>query len=619
MADFIETGDTNFGAGQDGYHLPDKLQPGQFAKGINLAIGRGGPQGRPGLTERELVFPVGGVTNIYRSTRTWESIFKSGKFQARIPYRTGDRDYIIAIVSGYFFRIDILTYAVSVLNEGDKPRVNQYRPRVQWSVADKYIVIFDAPDYPIIIEGDTIRRANPLNEINGSPAPEIPVSVLGAFNQDRLFVANLANQFTGGDPVGEVGNVNPPITFAEVLVPSAPYFGQAFSLGTQYANEPITAMGFLQTVDTSTGIGPLFVATAKSIHTFRTDLPRSAWGGSGNSTFGSLFVYSAGIVGPQAFANVNGDLFFLSASGDLRSVSMSRDEQGKWTKTPLSLQVSSFLIYNDLSLAQYAFVRYWRNRIFVSANPYRFKSITLDQNYISDYANGGMVSLNLDNVSTFNQTEPPAWEGLWTGMKPMDAVVTGMDRFFIFGKNESNRTAFFEMIEDQGYDIINNERRQYRSRIETREYDWGQPSSIKREHSIVLGLQDLKGDIAVRVRRRPSHSSYWVDWRTWRHVAPSLQCTGDILYPNGLEPHMFRTVDLRSAEAGDPGCDPVSGQTLTTMRKEQYQIDVKADGFTLSDFFTRVDPDVKMQDEPANCEPGEPVAVPAQCDDTWQD
>lgn len=618
MAEFLEAGDTSFGSGQDDYHLADQLVAGQFSRGINIAIGRGGPQGRSGLVEKELIFPAGGVSNIYRDVRTWESIFKSGKFQARIPYRTGNEDFVIAIISGYFFRINIDTNLVTILNDGDKPRVNQYAPRIQWSFAGQYLVIFDFPDYPILINGETVTRANPDNEINGSPAPEVPVGVLGAFNQDRLVVANLANQFTMGDPVGEIGNVNPPITFAEVLVPSAPYFGQSFSLGTQYANEPITAMGFLQAVDTSTGIGPLFVATAKSIHTFRTDLPRSNWGGSGNATFGSLFVFSAGIVGPQAFANVNGDLFFLSANGELRSVSMSRAEQGKWTKTPLSLQVSSFLIYNDPTLAQYAFVRYWRNRIFVSANPYRFKCVTLDQSYIADFANGGMVSLNLDNVSTFNQERPPAWEGCWTGMRPMDACVAGNDRFFILGKNASNRTAFFEMIEGQGYDVIGGERKRYRSRVETREYDWGQPSSLKTEHSIVLGLQDLKGDVEVNVRRRPSHSSHWVDWRTWRHEAPFLQCDGTPKYPNGLEPQMIRSVDLRSAESGNPGCDPVSGQSLTTMRKEQYQINVKAEGFTLSDFFTRVDSQVKKQDEPAECGLRPAVSVPVQCDDTWQ-
>jgi hypothetical protein len=618
MAEFIEAGDSSFVSGQDDYHLADQLIAGQFARGINITIGRGGPQGRFGLVQKELVFPEGGVSNIYRDVRTWEAIFRSGKFQALIPYRSGNQDYAIVIVSGYFFRIDIDTNVVAILNDGDKPRTNQYASRVQWSLAGQYIVVFDAPDYPILINGETITRANPNNEINGSPAPEVPVSILGTFNQDRLVVSNLAYQFTMGDPVGEIGNVNPPITFAEVLVPSAPYFGQSFSLGTQYANEPITAMGFLQAVDTSTGIGPLFVATGKSVHTFRTDLPRSAWGGSGNSTFGSLFVFSAGIVGPQAFANVNGDLFFLSAGGWLRSISMSRDEQGKWTKTPLSLQVSSFLIYNDPSLATYAFVRYWKNRIFVSANPYRFKAVTLDQSYIADYANGGMVSFNLDNVSTFNQPQPPAWEGCWTGMNPMDACSAGNDRFFVLGKDESNRTTFFEMIEGQGYDIINGKRKRFRSRIETREYDWGQPSSLKTEHSIVLGLEDLQGDVDVTVRRRPSHSSTWVDWRSWKHNAPTFQCSGMPKFPNGLEPQTLRSVDLRSAEKGNPGCDPVSGQSLTTMRKEQYQIDITAEGFTLGDFFTRVNPQVRKQDDPADCVPREPVYVQSQCDDSWK-
>jgi len=54
------------------------------------------------------------------------------------------------------------------------------------------------------------------------------------------------------------------------------------------------------------------------------------------------------------------------------------------------------------------------------------------------------------------------------------------------------------------------------------------------------------------------------------------------------------------------------------MRKEQYQIDITASGFILSDFFTRVNTEIRQQDEPANCDKGEPVSLPAACDDTWR-
>ena len=72
-------------------------------------------------------------------------------------------------------------------------QLDEAADRINWSPAGKYLVIFDFPAYPVIIEGLLARRADPA-------LLEIPRSVLGTYNQNRLFIANAGNEFTAGDP-----------------------------------------------------------------------------------------------------------------------------------------------------------------------------------------------------------------------------------------------------------------------------------------------------------------------------------------------------------------------------------------------------------------------------------
>lgn len=596
-------GETTFVGGQDSSKSPDQVTPGKVYAAINTTFKNSVLGPRDGFFKHNLTFPEGGISVGGKTPIPYSTIFYGGKYQAVIPYSIGPTPFLIIIVSGIIFLVNQTTLQVTVLTPQSGPNLNQYAARLNWSLAARYIVVFDYPLYPMIIQDFTARRADLADY-------EVPISTKGVYNQNRLFIANLLNEFTGGDPTGSLATPDAPITFEEVLAPAAPYAGEAFQLPTSWQNNPITAMAYLQSVDTSTGMGPLIVATNSQISAFQTQLPRTTW--SNTNTFGQVVVDSAGIAGQRAFVNVNADLFFASSDGQVRSLSMSRSEQGKWSRTPLSREVKDWLILQDPSLVQFYALTYFKNRIFCTANPYRTRASDTDLQPVWDYAFGGMVVLETDNVSTLSSDSPPVWAGLWTGIRPMDFCVNA-DRCFIVAKDGGINT-LWEVVPGLNADYADEKRRLIRSRVYTRNYDFKDPFSPK---NILLGefsVEDIRGDFDFNVEYRPSHSANYLQWRNFKHTAPFELCGIPWECPNGLAPHNFNTVRFGKVE--ENGCDPVTKQEYSYFNEVQLKIDISGISWQLTKFRikAKVNP---IADVSVNCGPYTPAPLCLECSTDW--
>lgn len=619
----VEDGTSDFSGGQDAYNYPDRIKPTCYAKGVNISVRKGILRSRDGYFHRKLKFEDDTVTVKFRYQRTIKDLFESGKFQAMAPYYVSPEYYLIVVISGLIYRINTRTYNVQLLSKDI--RTNELAQRVNWSQAGKYLVIFDYPARPIIIEGDSVTRSNPENFNQGGLEPEVLVSVLGTFNQNRLFVANAGNAFTAGDPVSPSFS-EAPITFTEVLTPASAFNGQSFSLGTNSSNEPITAMGFIQAVDQGTGLGPLFVATQNSVYYYKTNLPRTDW--ETTPDFGSLFLFNAGIVGPRAFVNTNSDVIFLSAEGKVHAFSTSRNDVKTWGNVPMSREVENWLTYSDESLKSLAFLQYFDNRIYIAANPYRVPALTRGQQPTVDYVHGGMVVLELDNSATIQQEDPPVWAGLWTGIRPMDMVVQNT-RAFVISKDSTYLNRIYEVMPDTKYDVVDEKPRRIKSIVYTREYDFPQATSggghystrfiNKREQSLSLPIQNVEGELDLLVERRPSQTENFRVWKKWHYNAPYKQCR-EIFAPNGLAGHRFRELVFGSPQPDDLNeeCDLVGGgNSLEAFRKLQLRITIEAHNWQIEEFKI----DAIMQDSPNNdnsCDqPNDGIPIPLQCNFDW--
>jgi hypothetical protein len=563
----------DFSGGQDVSRGLSNVPENRYYAGVNTSASKGVLKPRWGFSRLPLTFVEGGLANDNGDTKSYKEIFEGGKFQAAVSFYIDGDPYIACVISGQIFLVNIATSYVSVIHITDGSRINGRLPRVNRTIAGAYGVFYDYPDFPVLLNGAAARRADPASY-------EVPVSRLGAYNQSRLFIVNGGNEFTGGDPVGNTVATEPPITFEEVLIPGAAYYLQIFQMPTDFTREPITSMATLQAVDTSTGIGPLLIGTARGVYAYGTHVPRGQWEAG---QFGSSIVSQVGVVGPRAFVNANSDAFFMSMDGHIRSISMAKNEQRMWSRIPISREVANWIKINDKTLLQHSVVEYFNNKVFFSVNPFRMEVTNFASGLpISDYAFGGMVVLELDNLSSFGEPAAPAWAGLWTGVRPME-FVTVDDRMFIFSKDYYSTNRIYEVDPNLTYDTADDKVRQIKSRIYTGNYDCGNKFNRKRMHSLELGLESIKGDFNLKVSYKPSHVPYLYPWREVTHKAPwRLNDLNDDCTLNGFEAHSKRDFIIGFPEEDE--CNPISDELLAVFKEVQLYLEITGIYWELSDF-----------------------------------
>lgn len=604
----VEDGTYDWSLGQDAYKYPDKIRANQYAKGINITTKKTNASPRPGFHQQKLTFDVKSIDG-----RTIEDLWTSGKFQAGISYERNKDKYIITVVGGLIYRINVTSKHIVLLSED--MRVDQYASKINWSYASNKIVVFDFPNYPLIIDGDTIYRADPLKN-------EVPVSTIGAYNQNRLFIANAGVEFTAGDPVGSKLTPDAPITFEEVFTPSSPFINQVFSLPVEAAIYPILAMGFIQALDTSTGIGQMFIATKKKVYTYQVQQPRAQW--ESTPAFGSLLLANEGIAGPRAFTNVNSDFLFMSAEGKIHALSSARNDAKRWSNIPISREVENFLTFNDPELSQYCVMGYFDNRIYITANPYRVNALTRDGQNITDYAHGGMVVLELDNLASFLSDGTPTWAGLWTGINAMEIIDVGGRLFFLSkdGRGRSGTNALYVLDEDTNYDTIADRKRPVRSVIYTRQYSFTGDNTNgefikKKEQTVALHLQSIKGNLKLTIDRLPTHSANWLSYATWEHNAPvSTEDFPEDKFADGYAPHEL--LELIFGDAEDGKCNPITDDLYDTWRGIQYRLTFEGEGWTLENFKVKAQiKQIAEKVEPEMCGLLPAIPLPLVRDTDW--
>ncbi len=464
----LQDGTVDFRGGCDTYHDPNSILPNQLAGAVNLSFRRNVLSPRPRFIEQTVTFENKTIKNKLQRDVPYREVWRTGKFQALIPSSVGNDKYLLTIVNGFIFKINLSTLEAVLINEDPALKLNPNAPRINWCNANGKIVVFDYPAYPLIIDGEEVTRSSFDHKVDGQDAPQVPISALGTYNQNRLFVADTGVQFTAGDPVGNLLTPEAPITFTEVFTPSSPYYRDFYSLPVDQIDTTITAMGFIQQLDSSTGVGPMFVATANKVYFYQTNQPRANWE---LGQFGGLLLAAAGIVGPRAFVNVNSDLIFVSSDGNVHALSTARNDAKKWGNIPISREMNEYVKRGEEDLKKYTVVGYYDNRILISVNQYRTVAKTLDGLNIPDYCGAGFIVLDTTSSASLLSESPPIWEGMWTGVNPMD-VCTVEGNCYVMSKDGDDiqgYNALYFIDTEPGNDIVNSGERQCRSIAYTRE------------------------------------------------------------------------------------------------------------------------------------------------------
>jgi hypothetical protein len=603
----IFAGTTEFSGGMNASVSPNAISDNQYFLGVNVIPSKAFLGPRWGFTEIELDFTLtGDYTRTTGVKVSYEEIFKSGKFQAFIPYSIGPDYFFIYIVSGFIFLVNLQDLTVTVLNKTDQLNVDA--DRVNWSSAGNYLVIFDFPNRPFILEGIQIHRSDPA-------LYEVPVSVMGTHNQNRLCIANAGIDWTAGDPAGSVATPLAPVSFQEVLVPSSPYVANVYQVPTSNKNNDfITAMGFLQVQDTSTGIGPLLVATNTAVYSYRTDVPRAAWqGGNNGFVFGSCLLFRDGIVGQRAHVNVGSDLIFRSSDGQVRALSMARNQQQLWGNSPISREVNSLLEQSDPDLAYVSVTSYYQNKIFNTCNPYRVPCYSAEGALQTDFVSSGVLTIELDTTASLSQRSNPVWGGVWTGLHFMDFGLN--NQLFYTASKLDGRNRLFLIDKNKTHDTIKGKERYVRSVLLTKGYDNTDITVNKTLHSLDLGLRNIEEKLKVSADYLSGTYGQFIHWKDFTYEAPVEQCKPFPNFANGLVPQGIR--DLNLGGVSQVTCN-VANNTITAVYKDvQIRLIITGKYWEL-EYLKLKSVLVPQAEQITYCEQSKIAPVPAQCFDIWQ-
>lgn len=569
---YLPDGYLDFSGGQNDGLLSSRISPNQYRRGINVRCDRGVISPRFAYESIDIIIKTSGKVD----SRTYQQIYNNGKFQAGIPFKGGGGYNLVVVISGTIFSINPLTGEGVVLKGA---RLNQYKRRVNWTVADRFLILYDHPNYPVIIENLTARRANPnrTNEFD-NPLPEVPLSTIGAYVQNRLHVGSINTSFVASDPVGGI-NSEAPVIFEESLVSGSDYFNQVFTLGNENKYEGISAMGYLQQIDTSTGYGPLVVATKYSVYTANVHLPRTTWGGIApafeSGQFIKKIIANVGVVGQRALANLNSDMMFMSANGKLRAISTARDSQQRWNNVPISREIDKYLETKEDDWLEATFIQPWKDRIFISANPYMEIAYDTKGNMIPDYAFKGMVVMNLDNISRFGQPASPVYDGLWTGIDPMEMIILGNDSYVI-AKEDGGANQLYKINDRSSQDVYRGITKNIQTRIYTRRFLFDSPFEDKEEFAVDFQLSEIEGNFNITVYRK---SNAGCDFTLWREANYKLKENCDPCELGVSCPLSFNDFDL-----GDPKeveCNKATNELTRHTRSQEFLLSIIAKNFIL--------------------------------------
>lgn len=608
MADenIVFDGTYSFKGGQNAAIDPAEIGANQYFIGVNVSAQTGSLVPRWGLTDLPLDFSdTGYFTRTSGVNVSWKEVFESGKFQAFIPYSIGPDYFNLYVISGYVFVINLETLTVGVINPDDP--VNVDADRINWSNAGEYLVIFDYPNYPFILEGIQIRRADPANN-------EVPISVLGAYNQNRLMIANAGLGWTAGDPAGSTAAPDAPITFNEVMVPSSPYVADVYEVPTAVKNNThITAMGFLSVLDKSTEIGSLLVGTEDSIYAYPTFLPRANWqGGSADYVFGSMLL-NQGIVGQRAQTNVNSDYFFKSPDRQIYAFTMARNQQYRWSNSPISKEVEIFLEKGDRNLEFISFCSTFKNKIFYSCYPYRVNCTSAEGLAQFDYVNRGVTVIEMADAASLSQEGTPIWAGVWTGIEFSDFIENNQ-RFYCAGKYQG-RNHMFLIDPDKTYDTYEGKKVNIRSVVVTKEYVNENPTINKEIQSLELGLRNIREDFTVEISYNSDVNETFYPWKTFNYFAPTEQCEGIPKFPQGLQSQGIRDLNIGGVNQND--CYIPAGDYPYVYKGVQIRLVLTGRAWKLK--YVKLNSVIKEQPLNATrCEQKPPVGIPNQCFNLWE-
>jgi hypothetical protein len=496
---------------------PELLERNELAFAVNCAMRGGFPSTRPRVSKKTLLFPN-------EEIKAW---FEDHPVQGytRTAYRTPYGKALIGVsIGGRIFTISPEdNFAVLEITPASGPNIPT-EPIAWFEQAEKYLIIQNDKDGAIIFDGASSRRANGVNEV--------PTGSAMVYNEEigRLCVAVHGNEVAIGDVVGGPTDV---ISFTETGYLNE---GGRFRVPMKYGK--IVGMSMIANLDRSNGQGPMLVFAQEGISTFNLPPNRETWKTLTYPVQVNMPIrYSA--TSQASIVLVNGDVYYRGKDGLRSFVYAIREFQGAGN-VPISTEMRRITDRDSEELLNHASTILFDNRILFTVNPGRSNGIY----------HRGIGSLDLDLISRLKGKLPPAYDGVWTGLRPtgmMTGQFAGIERAFIFSLNpDSNTNELWELHKESGYDTQDDEESRIGCAIETRAMIFDSPVTLNKLQNLEVWVDNVIGTVTIGAQFRPDSYPCWISWpcsdKTFcakdRDCSDDLSCKPLETYNPGYYPHV---------------------------------------------------------------------------------
>ena len=393
----------------------------------------------------------------------------------------------------------------------------------------------DGVTLPLFWDGAALRRSAGTIGIDDS-GNELPAATAMIYYQGQIWYAQ-NNTYFAGDVVFDSGSGTSQYNFADSILKMTEnpivLGGDGFAVPAGAGD--ITGFGIPVALDQSLGQGLLFIFTTKNIFGLTVPTTRTDWisATSSNQPLQVMVMSGAGAVSDRAICPLNGDLFFTTLNPAITSFLMALRYFQTWGNlSSLSNNINRVMQFNNRALMSFCSTISFDNRVLSGILPVQTPAGVACQ---------ALAVLDSDPISTMQQQNDPAWDGMYEGLdflQLFEADYGGLQR--AFAVVHSRLDDGIEVWELSLGDISDNNASSQISPAQTRvkwwfespSFDWseypktagGGVFQAKKLDGLDLFFDQVLGNVLINVQFRPDSNACWNDWGTTEICSAENTC-----------------------------------------------------------------------------------------------
>lgn len=432
--------------------------------------------------------------------------------------------YLMLDIGGRNWKVDLDTGAVTDVTPLVGPNLIG-SDRHYFTQGEEFMIVQDGFSQPLVWDGATMQQISAV----GGAHPKLPTGTVMDYFMGRIWVANGGRAYVAGDIVGTPGAVSSgtaPYQFRDSILNITENTllngGGAFVVPTNAGN--IRAIFHTANLDTALGEGQLFVSSRKTIYSVNVVPDRAQWILL-KEPLQRVAQLNFGTTSERSVVPVNGDVFLQGPpNGDIRSFALALRYFHQWGNVPISRNMNRVLRFNDRALLSFGSGIEFDNRLFQTVLPFAIPGIGV--------AHQGVMALDFDLISSFEEKLPPAWEGMYEGLDFLQLFsgdFGGLQRAFaVVFSRRTQQIEVWEMTQFDRFDSqVGNDGDRVKWYFESPAYTFQNPMALKQLETMELWIDKLLGTVEFEAYYRPDSYPCWIPWHAWKECT-AKDCNEDM-------------------------------------------------------------------------------------------